>query len=145
MWLKLPAHLSTIFGLLVFVVCKRFGQSEQAEAAFNLSVARRLFSDTASLYKQEASWDIDWSSDDATSSWGWRQVGFKPRWGRALPSPHSSLAALLSASTKSVPDSLRSFITCRVSAFITSFSILFQSQIPSCLFVKRLSPSAQSL
>lgn len=87
-----------------------------------------------------ASWDIDWSSDDVTSSWGWRQEDMSPRWDRALPGLQSSLRDLFSDSTNQSPIYRWSFYTRCVSTFITSFSILFQSQIPSCLFFKWLSP-----
>ena len=58
--------------LFVFVSVRKGKISTSASADFK--EARRLFSDTASVKANKiASWDIDWSSDDVTSSWGWRQ------------------------------------------------------------------------
>lgn len=87
-----------------------------------------------------ASWDIDWSSDDVTSSWGWRQEDMTPRWDRALPALQSSLRDLFSDSTNQSPNYWWSFYTHCVSTFITSFSIIIPKPNSKLPFFKWLSP-----
>lgn len=109
------------------------GQFKQLEAAPSLSgtwlrggseVVLRL-----SVCRESKKREIDWSSDDVTSSWGWRQEDLNSRWDRALPARQSSLTALLSDSTQSIPDlRWRSFVTHRVSTFYYYLILHFYSK-----------------
>lgn len=127
--------------LFVFVVSKPLSQSKQRQT----NEARRLFSDAASVKTNKiASWDIDWSSDDVTSSWGWRQEDINPRWDRALPAPQSSFNSSALRLHRSIPRSTDDHSLPIVFLFfITSFSIFIpkpNSKLPF-FFLKWLSPS----
>lgn len=143
MWLKLPAGLKTILSLSLSLLSVslwvRGSKQRQTKEA------RRLFSDEASVKTNKiASWDIDWSSDDVTSSWGWRQEDINPRWDRALPAPQSSFNSSALRLHRSIPRSTDDHSLPIVFLFfITSFSIFIpkpNSKLPF-FFLKWLSPS----
>ena len=149
MWLKITCWSeNNLRPLFVFVSVRKGNISTSASADYK--EAQRLFSDTASVKANKiASWDIDWSSDDVTSSWGWRQEDLNSSVRQSTSCPAKLFKRLCSPTPPIKPPPRlyngRSFVTHRVSTFITSFSILFQSQIPSCLFLNDCLPLSFSL